>query len=113
MFIDPWRARHYGEGYSAEYLPIGESNWRILRKNGVVRIFRTAREARQAAKERYFERLEPEVRASLPVDPERVASKLKAEAEQWIKSSRGDMKKKTTICGKNRRQITVIKGRRP
>lgn len=110
MNIDRWRARHYGAGYSAEYLPPGQTNWRILRQNKQVMVFLTAREAIQAAKARYLELHEPPIRSTTD-KPERLEEKLKADAEQWLRSTREDRKKSTTIFGKNRRQIPVWRGR--
>lgn len=108
---DPWRTRQFGTGYSAEWLPTGQANWRILRKEGQVRIFRTAREALKAAKDRFLRSLEPEIRATLPTDPDRIAEKLKAEAESWLKSSRQDKQSATTLRKPGRKQVIVMRGR--
>lgn len=112
MSIDRWRARHYGIGYSAEYLPPGQTNWRILRANKQVMVFPTAREAREAAKARYLEMHEPPIRSTTG-KPDNLEDKLKAEAEQWLRSSREDRKKAHEIIGKNRRRILVMRGRAP
>lgn len=108
---DPWRAKQFGSGYSAEWLPTGQATWRILRKGGEVHVFRTAREALRAAKERFLRYLEPEIRATLPADPDRMTQKLKAEAESWLKSSRQDKQAATTIRKPGRRQVIVMRGR--
>lgn len=108
---DPWRTRSFGSGYSAEWLPTGQRSWRILKKSGDVRIFPTAREALRAAKDKFMASLEPEIRATLPVDPGRIAEKLKAEAESWLKSSRDDRHAAETIRRPGRKQVIVMRGR--
>ncbi len=108
---DPWRARQFGVGYSAEWLPTGQYSWRILREAGKVNIFPSAREALRAAKERFLKSLEPEIRATLPADPDRMADKLKAEAESWLKSSREDKQAATTLRKPGRRHVIVMRGR--
>ena len=108
---DPWRAKHFGIGYSAEWLPCGQHTFRILRENGKVKVFLTAREALKAAKERFLKSLEPEIRATLPADPDRMAEKMKAEAEAWLKSSRQDKQSATSIRKAGRRQVIVMRGR--
>lgn len=111
MSIDRWRARHYGAGYSAEYLPPGQANWRILRKNKKVAVFATARDALEAAKARYLDIHEPKIRSTVEGKPDGLAEKLQAEAEQWLKSSRKDKKDASTLIGKNRRPIIVMRGK--
>lgn len=108
---DPWRAKHFGIGYSAEWLPCGQHTFRILRENGKVKVFPSAREALKAAKERFLKSLEPEIRATLPADPDRMAEKMKAEAESWLKSSRQDKQAATTIRKPGRKQVIVMRGR--
>lgn len=108
---DPWRAKQFGTGYSAEWLPIGMHTWRILREAGKVKVFRSARDALKAAKERFLKSLEPEIRATLPADPDRMAEKMKAEAEAWLKSSRQDKQSATTIRKPGRKQVIVMRGR--
>lgn len=113
---DPWRAKQFGIGYSAEYLPCGQASWRILRErkaDGKVapRSFPTVRDAIRAAKDAYLRSVEPEIRASLPFDPERVKSKLEADAEQWLKSKREDVKAAHTLRKPGRKQVIVMRGR--
>jgi hypothetical protein len=109
---DPWRTRQFGVGYSAEWLPVGQHTWRFLRTaEKKVKVFRTAREALKAAKERFLRSLEPEIRATIPVDPDRMAEKLKAEAESWLKSSRQDKQAATTLRKPGRKQVIVMRGR--
>lgn len=111
MSIDRWRARQCGIGYSAEYLPPGQTNWRILRRSKQVMIFPTARDAREAAKARYLEIHEPRIVSTTEDKPDRLEDKLLAEAEQWLKSSRKDRKDASTLIGKNRRRIMVMRGK--
>jgi hypothetical protein len=108
---DPWRARHFKGGYSSEWLPVGQHSWRIIRENGEVKIFPNSREAMKAGKDRFLRSLEPEIRATLPVDPEKVADKLRSEAEAWLKSNRADVQAKTSIYRPGKKQVTVIRGR--
>ncbi|MCO5144571.1 MAG: hypothetical protein M9895_00180 [Aquamicrobium sp.] len=108
---DPWRAKHFGVGYSAEWLPCGQRTFRILRESGKVKVFPTAREALKAAKERFLKSLEPEIRATLAADPDRMAEKMQAEAEAWLKSSRQDKQDATTIRKPGRKHVIVMRGR--
>lgn len=108
---DPWRARQFGVGYSAEWLPTGQHSWRILREAGKVKTFPSAREALKAAKERFLKSLEPEIRATLPVDPDRMADKLKAEAESWLKSNRQDVKKAEIHYRPGKKPFKSMRGR--
>lgn len=108
---DPWRARQFGYGYSAEWLPVGQRTWRILKEAGKVKQFPTAVDALRAAKNRFLETLEPEIRATLPADPDRIAQKLKAEAESWLKSSRQDKQNATAIRKAGRRHVVVMRGK--
>lgn len=109
--IDPWRARHFGAGYSAEYLPCGESRWRIIKAKGEVQIFPTASAARAAAKEAWFRRLEPTIRATIPPDPDKLAAKLADEAENWLRSKREDVKAAHTIHRPGKRALVVMRGK--
>jgi hypothetical protein len=108
---DPWRARHFGAGYSAEYLPCGLRTWRILRQKGEVHVFPTRAQAQEAAKEAYLRTVEPTIRATLPVDPEKVAAKLQDEAENWLKSKREDVKAAHTVHRPGKKAFRVMKGR--
>lgn len=108
---DPWRAKHFGIGYSAEWLPCGQHTFRILREAGKVKVFPSASEALKAAKDRFLKSLEPEIRATLPADPSRMADKLKAEAESWLKSSRQDVQAATALRKPGRKQVVVMRGR--
>lgn len=110
---DPWRSRHFGAGYSGEWLPCGQSTWRIIKEHGKVKIFPSGRAAREAAKDKFLASLEPEIRSTLPADPDRMSRKLSAEAEQWLKSSRKDRQNATTIRKPGRKVVIVMKGRAP
>ena len=92
-------------------LPTGQCSWRILREAGKVKVFRSARDALKAAKERFLKSLEPEIRATLPADPDRMAEKMKAEAEAWLKSSRQDVKKAETHYRPGKRPFKSMRGR--
>lgn len=108
---DPWRAKHFGIGYSGEYLPIGQHTWRFVKSGGKPITFPTATQAREAAKNAYLQRLEPTIRATLPVDPERVAAKLADEAENWLRSKREDVQAMTTMHKAGKRPVVVLPGR--
>lgn len=110
--IDPWRTRNFGAGYTAEWLPTGQHTWRILRNSEKkVRVFPTAREALKAAKARFFRSLEPEIRATLPVDADRLAAKLQAEAESFLKSSREDVRKAEMHYRPGKKPYKAVRGR--
>lgn len=109
--FDPWRARHFGIGYSAEWLPVGQHSWRILRNGKKVVTFPTAREALKAAKEKFLKSLEPEIRATLPADPDRMAEKMKAEAESWLRSNRKDVRDAEIRRRPGKRPYKAMRGR--
>lgn len=114
MNIRPWRAAQFGAGYAAEFIPSGQRTWRIVRRAGKPAVFATVGEARKAAERAYhayLARLEPDVRSTIPVDPERVAEKLTAEAETWLRSRREDIKAQALIRRPGRRPLLVINGR--
>lgn len=112
---DPWRAQHFGSGYSAEFLPLGQRTWRIVKSGGVPIVFPTTRLAREAAKNAYLQRLEPNIRATIERSPEdaqaRMEAKLLDEAENWLKSSRENVKAAETVHRPGRRRLIVMAGR--
>lgn len=93
----PWRSGHFKNGYVGEFLPVGQRTWRMVKSGGEPIIFPSRAEAISAAENAYIARLEPTIRAALPVDPNRLEAKLSAEAEQWLRSGRGDVKGAGTI----------------
>lgn len=109
--IDPWRARHFGAGYSAEYLPLGQASWRIYRLKGVVQVYGTIREAEQQAKDAFLRSLEPEIRATLPFDATKAERRLHAEAETFVRSSRADLKKQRIERRPGGKSFTVTPGK--
>ncbi|MDI1262262.1 MAG: hypothetical protein PS018_03275 [bacterium] len=108
---NPWRAKHFGDGYSAEYLPIGQRTWRIVRSGGKPIEFPTRAAAEREAEAAYLRSMEPSIRATRPVDPERVAAKLADEAENWLKSKREDRQAQTTIHKAGKRPVLVLQGK--
>lgn len=109
--MKPWRSGHFKGGYVAEFLPVGQRTWRMVKSGGEPVIFPTSRAAVSAAENAYIARLEPTIRATLPVNPERLEAKLTAEAEQWIRSSREDKQKQTTMHRAGKRQVIILSGR--
>lgn len=112
--IKPWRAAQFAAGYAAEFLPAGQRTWRIVRRHGEVLTFHTAAEAKTAAERAYhafLAKLEPEVRSTIPVDPERLASKIAADAETWLRSRREDIKRQSVQHRAGRRPLLVLPGR--
>ena len=109
--IKPWRAAQFGIGYSAEWLPAGQRSWRIVKSGGKPIVFPTRSEALGAAENAYLQRIEGNIRATLPVDPERLQAKLTAEVESWLRTSREDRKKAETIYRPGKRRVLVIPGR--
>lgn len=108
---DPWRARHFGNGYSAEWLPTGQRTWRILREAGTVKVFTTARDALKAAKTRFLASLEPTIRATLPVDADRLEQKLAAEAESFLRSNRQDVRNTEVHYRPGKKPFKAMRGR--
>jgi hypothetical protein len=109
--IKPWRAQQFGRGYSAEWLPPGQRSWRIVKSGGSPIVFATRSEALGAAENAYVQRVEGHVRATLPVDPERLEAKLNAEAESWLRTSREDRKKAETQYRPGRKPLFCLPGR--
>lgn len=108
---DPWRAKHFDAGYSGEYLPPSQHSWRILREKGKVRVFPTAAAAREAAKRRYLSIFDPLNFAERPDDPDKVAAKLAAEAESFLKSKREDVRRAETVRKAGRKPFVMVRGR--
>jgi hypothetical protein len=98
-------------GYSAEYIPHEQHTWRMLKKGGKPIIFLTRREAEKAAAQAFLSTIDGKTRSTLPVNPERLEAKLSAEAEQWIRSSREDKQKQTTMHRAGKRQVVILSGR--
>ncbi|MGE0290376.1 MAG: hypothetical protein AB7I42_25015 [Bradyrhizobium sp.] len=108
---DPWRAKQFDKGYSAEFLPPGQRTWRMVKSGGEPIVFGSFSEAHGAAKNAFLQRLEPTIRATLPVDPDRIAAKLADEAENWLKSKREDVKASSTLYRPGRKHVIVMAGR--
>jgi len=107
----PWRAPQFSYGYSGEFLPPGQRTWRMVKEKGAPKIFATRREAWEAAKDAWFRIAEPEIRATMPVDPSRIANKLGSEAESWLKSKREDRRATTEVRRPGKRVVVVMRGR--
>ena len=112
---DPWRAPHYNNGFSAEFLPCGERSWRIVRSGGVPIEFPTRNAALEAAKNAYLQRMEPTIRATVQRDPDaavaRMEAKLTADAESWLKSGRDDVREAATVYRPGKKPFKAIAGR--
>lgn len=109
--IKPWRAKQFATGYSAEYLPAGQRSWRIVKSAGNVVVFRSMREAIAGAENAYLRLLEPTIRATLPVNPDRLSAKLSDEAENWLRSKREDVQKRETLHRPGKKPLIVLPGR--
>ncbi len=109
--IKPWRAGHFKGGYTAEWLPPGQRSFRIVKSGGQPIVFPTRSEALGAAENAYVQRVEGHVRATLPVDPERLEAKLNAEAESWLRISREDRRKAETQYRPGKKPLFVLPGR--
>lgn len=113
---DPWRARHFGSGYSAEYLPTGQHSWRLARgADGKPLVLPNRMEAEEAAKAAFLRSCEPEIRATCQRDPDdaaqRMADKLAANAEDWLRSSRSDKQAASIMHRKGGKRVLVMAGR--
>lgn len=108
---DPWRASQFRHGYSAEWLPPGQASWRIIKHAGEPVVFPTRRQAHQAAKDMYLSRIDGNIRATLPVDPERIAAKMTADAEQWLVTKREERKREETLFRAGRKPVIVMPGK--
>lgn len=104
----PWRAGHNGTGYSAEFLPAGMRTWRMLRRGGKPIIYATRPEAMKAAQAAYLRSVDGDSRASLPMDPERIAAKLTGEREDWLRVNRAPP---VVMRHPGKKAVSVFKGR--
>lgn len=111
MTEKPWRASHFKNGYAAEFLPPGQRSFRIVKSGGEPIVFPSTRAAIAAAENAYLQRLEPKIRATLPVDQKRVAAKLADEAENWLKSKHADVKASSIVRQAGRKPFQVVAGR--
>lgn len=108
-----WRALHFKTGYSAEFLPDGQRTWRYVKDSaGRPEVFPTRYDADRAARDAYYDyRDRSQIRATIPLDPARLKSKLEADAETWLKTKRDDAKAATTMRRPGKRTIVVMRGR--
>lgn len=104
----PWRAKQFKTGYSAEYLPPGQRSWRFVKSGGEVIVFGSFGDALGAAENAYLQKLEPNIRATLPVDPERLEAKWAAKAEDWLRIKRGGSE--TIYRGHGKKPLLTLKG---
>lgn len=109
--IQPFRASHYKNGYAAEFLPAGERTWRLLKSGGVAIVFPTSRAALSAAENAYIARMEPKIRSTLPVNPDRLAAKLTDDAENWLRSKREHVKQQNAVHRPGKRPFVVLQGK--
>lgn len=111
----PWRAKQFRGGYSAEFLPLGQRTWRIVKSGGDPIIFPSRSGALDAAENAYLARLNPTIRATIQIDPEkaeaRMEAKMLADAESWLKSKREDVKRAETVYRPGRKKLIVMSGR--
>lgn len=107
----PWRGRQFQGGYSAEYLPPGQRSWRIVKEKCQPKVFPTVSQAIRAAQDAYLSIVDGKTRASLPVDPGRIAAKLQAEAEDWLRSNRQDVKGTATHYRPGKKPFQETRGR--
>lgn len=110
MPFDPWRADPYSGGYIGVFLPEGETVWRYVRENKRPKVFATGREAKDAARTRWFERL----RGKHGADMRPLTEKEAAEAlgvEEWLRSKRADQKAAYVERKAGKRPVVVMAGR--
>lgn len=98
-------------GYVAEFLPVGQRTWRMLKSGGKPIVFETSKAARDAAENAYLARLEPNIRATVPQDPNKIAAKLSDEAENWLRSKREDHKNAHVEPRPGKKPYTVLRGK--
>lgn len=108
MTTHPWRGKHFGVGYSAEYLPTGQRSWRIVKEHGKPKVFPTVSQAIRAAQDAFLATVSGSVRSTLPFDADRASRNLQAEAEDFLRIKRGA--KSETIRKPGKRAVLVIQG---
>ena len=108
MTEEPWRAGQFRNGYTAEFIPPGQRTFRMLKEDGRPKVFASRREAKQAALDAYLNHPDS-IRATTP--PKKVGSTLQAEAEQFMRSRREDIKKQTTHHRAGKRPLIVLSGK--
>ncbi len=104
----PWRGKQFLGGYSAEYQPVGQRSFRIIKEAGKVKVFPTSRDALRAAQDAFLATVSGSVRSSLPFDADRASRNLQAEAEDFLRIKRGA--KSETIRKPGKRAVLVIQG---
>lgn len=104
----PWRGKQFGIGYSAEFQPIGQRSFRIVKEAGKVKVFPTVRDALRAAQDAFLATLSGSVRSTLPFDADRASRNLQAEAEDFLRIKRGA--KSETIRSLGGKSFKVIQG---
>jgi len=107
----PWRARHFGAGYSAEYLRCGMGHWRFVLEGKRPKVFPDHSGARTAAEDAYLASLDASIRSSLPLSEDRLQRKLEMERESFLKSNRKDVKSAETIYRPGKRPLVSMPGR--
>lgn len=115
MMDDPWKATQFQNGYAGEFFPTGERSWRYVKAKGEVVVFLSRSEAKEAAKQKFLERYEPPLRATIERSPDeelaRMEDKLAADAERFLKSNRQDVKSATTSHRAGKRPLRIMTGR--
>lgn len=115
MLSDRIRASQFDGGYSAEFLPVGERSWRIVRSGGKPIPFASRRAALAAAENALIQRMEPTIRATIQRSPEEAEARMEAimadEAENWLRSKRSDVKGRDVRYEAGRRPLVVLRGR--
>lgn len=111
MTVEPYRASQFRGGYVAEFLPPGQRTWRMLKADGEPKLFPSWKAARDAAYSAFMLRLEPNIRSTMPVDPERLKSNLEAQAEDWLRSKREDVRRSEIIRVPGKRPLLKVPGK--
>lgn len=107
----PWRGKQFSGGYSAEYRPVGQHSFRFVKERGKPKVFPTVSEAIRAAQDAFLATLDGQTRATLPFDASRAEKRLSAEAEDWLRSSRQDVKAAHVNRQPGRKPFQEIRGR--
>ena len=108
MTTHPWRGKQFLGGYSAEYQPVGQRSFRIVKEAGKVKVFPTSREALRAAQDAFLATVSGSVRSTLPFDADRAERRMAADAEDFLRIKRGA--KSETIRKPGGKSFQVVHG---
>ncbi len=104
----PYRGAQFGAGYSAEFLPPGQSIWRYVKQDKKIAVFPTYEAARRAAERAYWS--DPKAKRAIAgdLDEEALAAKIQAKAEDWLRVNRAPP---VVMRQPGKKAVSVFKGR--